>query len=52
LSCVHLLLFILLFGKLADATFSNPKRIRHRKQIAMTSDWYAQWPMEYLTDEE
>jgi hypothetical protein len=52
LSCVHLPLFILLIGKLADATFPDPKRARHRKQNAMTSDWYAQWPMEYSTDEE
>jgi hypothetical protein len=38
LSSHHLPLFILLIGKLADATFSDPKRTRHRKQIAMTSD--------------
>jgi hypothetical protein len=37
---------------LADATFSDPKRTRHKKQIAMTSDWYAQRPMECSTDEE
>ena len=43
---------ILLIGKLADATFPNLKRTRHRKQIAITSDCYAQWPMEYSTDEE
>jgi hypothetical protein len=39
-------------GKLADATFPDPKRTRNRKQIAMRSNWYAQRPMECLTDEE
>jgi hypothetical protein len=50
--CDHLPLFMLLIGKLANATFPDPKRTRHRKQIAMTSDWYAQQPMECSTDEE
>ena len=48
LSCVHLPLFILLIGKLADATFPDPKRTRHRKQFAMTSNCHAQQPMECL----
>jgi hypothetical protein len=39
-------------GKLADATFPHPKRTRHRKQIAMRSDRYAQQPMECSKDEE
>jgi hypothetical protein len=47
---VHLPLFIFLIGKLAGATFPYPKRSRHRKQIAMTSNCYAQRPMECLTD--
>jgi hypothetical protein len=41
-----------LIGKLANATFSDPKRSRHGKQIAMTSDWHAQRPIEFSTDEE
>jgi hypothetical protein len=45
-------LFILLMEKLADATFSDPKRTSHKIQIAMRSDWYTQQPMECLTDEE
>jgi hypothetical protein len=28
----------IIIGKLADATFSDPKGTRHRKQIAMTSN--------------
>jgi hypothetical protein len=39
-------------GKLADATFSDPKRTRHKIQIAMRSDWYTRWPMECSIDEE
>ncbi len=42
----------LLIGKLAGAIFSDPKSTRHGKQIAMTSNWYAQRPIECLTNEE
>jgi hypothetical protein len=52
-SCVHLPLFILLFGKLASASFPNSKEAgRHKKQIAMTSNRYAQQPMECSTGKE
>jgi hypothetical protein len=53
LSCVHLPLFILLIGKLVGTSFPDPKEAgRHKKQIAMRRDCYAQQPMECLTDEE
>jgi hypothetical protein len=40
-----------LLGKLASATFPDPREVG-MKQIAMTSNFYAQWPMEYLTGKE
>jgi hypothetical protein len=53
LSCVHLPLFILLNGKLVGTSFSDPKETgRHKQQIAMRSNCYAQQPMECSTDEE
>jgi hypothetical protein len=51
-SCVHLPLFILLIGNFVGTSSPDPKEAgRHKKQIAMRSDCYAQWPMECLTDE-
>jgi hypothetical protein len=41
-----------LIGKLAGAKFPDPKEAGIKKQIVMTSDCYAQRPMEYLTDKE
>jgi hypothetical protein len=51
-SSVHLPLFILLIGKLACATFPESKEAGIENQIAMTSDCYAQGPMECSTDKE
>jgi hypothetical protein len=46
-------LFILLIGKLVGTSFPDPKEAgRHKKQIAMRSDCYAQRPMECSPDEE
>jgi hypothetical protein len=42
-----------LIGKLVGTSFPDPKEAgRHKKQIAMRSDCYAQWPMECSADEE
>jgi hypothetical protein len=50
-SCIHLPLFVLLIGKLVGTSFPDPKEAgRHKKQIAMRSDCYAQQPMECSTD--
>jgi hypothetical protein len=38
--------------KTSRCNISNPKRSRHKKQIAMTSNCCAQWPMKCLTDKE
>jgi hypothetical protein len=50
---VHLPLFILLIGNLVGTSFPDPKEAgRHKKQIKMRSNCYAQRPMECLTGEE
>jgi hypothetical protein len=42
-----------LIGKLMGTSFPDPKEAgRHKKQIAMRNNCYAQWPMECLIDEE
>ncbi len=51
-SWAHLPLFILMFGKLAIATLPEPKEAGIENKIAMTSNCYAQRPIECLTGEE
>jgi hypothetical protein len=42
-----------LIEKLVGTSLPDPKEAgRHKKQIAMTSDCYAQQPMKCLTDKE
>jgi hypothetical protein len=52
-TCVRFPLFILLIGKVVGTSFPDLKEAgRHKKQIAMRSNCYAQQPMECSTEEE